>query len=188
MLECHCGRADLRRQLQLPEACPRWTEAPGQMVVAAGVAASLVEAAHLDRAVRASAPLAGVAYPVLAAPATCLAWKERPALVVRPVLGLEARAIAPLRRFRPTPGTAAHAVTIARAERAKEAPAGLQTSGDPAGSSTISKCTLPLCAQSVPIAQDSAVVRDIVGDEQAVYWLSGPNVEDATGAVMRLAH
>jgi hypothetical protein len=56
------------------------------------------------------------------------------------------------------------------------------------GNSTIYKCSLPLCAQPLPIAQDAALVRDIVADEQALYWLSDPNVDDATGTVMRLAH
>ena len=29
--------------------------------------------------------------------------------------------------------------------------------------------------------QDAALVRDIVADEQAVYWLSGPNFEVRRG-------
>ena len=56
-----------------------------------------------------------------------------------------------------------------------------------AGTSTIYRCSLPLCSQIVPIAQDGAIVADIVADDKAVYWLSRPNVADATSSVMRLA-
>jgi hypothetical protein len=53
--------------------------------------------------------------------------------------------------------------------------------------STIYKCDLPLCAQPVPIAQDAAVVADIVAEDRAVYWLSEPYVTGATISVMRVA-
>jgi len=53
--------------------------------------------------------------------------------------------------------------------------------------STIYRCSLPLCSQPVPIAQDESVIRDIIADDGAVYWLSQPDVTDPTAAVMRLA-
>jgi hypothetical protein len=55
------------------------------------------------------------------------------------------------------------------------------------GISTIYRCDLPLCARPVPIAQDLSVVRDIIADDKAVYWLSQPDVTDPTSSVMRLA-
>jgi hypothetical protein len=56
-----------------------------------------------------------------------------------------------------------------------------------AGVSTIYMCSLPLCEQGVPIAQDASVIRDIIADDKAVYWLSQPDVTDPTSSVMRVA-
>ena len=56
-----------------------------------------------------------------------------------------------------------------------------------AGTSTIYRCSLPLCAQIIPIAQDTAVVADIVADDKALYWLSRLDNTDPTSSVMRVA-
>lgn len=55
-----------------------------------------------------------------------------------------------------------------------------------AGTSTIYRCSLPLCSQITPIAQDAAVVADIVADDRALYWLSRPDIADPTSGIMRL--